>query len=375
MKCRAAVLHTIGALAPYSQSKPIRVEEIDLAPPGDGEVLVKVVAAGLCHSDLSVLNGSRPRPLPMVIGHEAAGIVKEVGSGITELKPGDHVVFVFVPSCGTCVPCGEGRPALCEPGAKANVAGTLLGGGQRISLNGENVTHHVGVSCFAEYAVVSQCSLVKVHKDLPLDQAALFGCAVITGVGAVVNTAKMEMGASAVIVGLGGTGLAALLGAIASGARKTIGIDLLDSKLELAKKLGCDFVFKADDPDIVDKVKKVTNGGGDYAFECVGSEKAMQLGYNLTKRGGTTCSSGLSDPKSHFSIQHLNLVAEERTIKGSYLGSCVPKRDIPRYIELFESGLLPVDSLMSEKITLDQVNEGFDKLASGDTIRQLITFD
>lgn len=256
MKCRAAVLRTIGAPAPYSQSKPIRVEEIDLAPPGDGEVLVKVVAAGLCHSDLSVLNGSRPRPLPMVIGHEAAGIVEEVGPGITELTPGDHVVFVFVPSCGTCVPCGEGRPALCEPGAKANVAGTLLGGGQRISLNGENVTHHVGVSCFAEYAVVSQCSLVKVHKDLPLDQAALFGCAVITGVGAVVNTAKMEMGASGVVVGLGGTGLAALLGAIASGARKTIGVDLLDSKLELAKKLGCDFVFKADDPDIVDKVKK-----------------------------------------------------------------------------------------------------------------------
>ena len=265
----------------------------------------------------------------MVIGHEAAGVVEEVGPGVTNLEAGDHVVFVFVPSCGTCVPCGEGRPALCEPGAAANVAGTLLGGTRRIRLNGEYVTHHVGVSCFAEYAVVSQCSLVKVHKALPLDQAALFGCAVITGVGAVANTAKMKLGSTAVIVGLGGTGLSALLGAIAGGARKTIGIDLLQSKLEMALELGADAAVRADDPDIVSKVKELTNGGGDYAFECVGSEKAMELAYALTRRGGTTVSSGLSDPKSNFSIQHVNLVAEERTIKGSYLGSCVPKRDYP----------------------------------------------
>ena len=375
MKCRAAVLHTIGAPAPYRDSKPIKIEEIELDAPGDGEVLVKVAAAGLCHSDLSVLNGSRPRPVPMVIGHEAAGVVTSVGPGVNNLDVGDHVVFVFVPSCGDCIPCGEGRPALCEPGAKANVAGTLLGGGQRISLNGKPVTHHVGVSCFAEYAVVSQCSLVKVSKNLPLDQAALFGCAVITGVGAVVNTAEMKMGSVAVIVGLGGTGLAALLGAKAAGAAKTIGVDLLDSKLELASGLGCDLVFKADDPEIIDKVKSITNGGGDYAFECVGSEHALQLAYSLTKRGGMTCSSGLSHPNSQFSISHLSLVAEEKTIKGSYLGSCVPKRDIPRYIELFEAGSLPIDSLMSEKLSLDQVNEGFDKLASGETVRQLITFD
>jgi alcohol dehydrogenase len=246
----------------------------------------------------------------MVIGHEAAGVVTSIGPGVTNLDVGDHVVFVFVPSCGDCIPCGEGRPALCEPGAKANVAGTLLGGSQRISLNGKPVTHHVGVSCFAEY-----------------------------------------------------------------GATKTIGVDLLDSKLELASGLGCDLVFKADDPEIIEKVKGVTNGGGDYAFECVGSEHALQLAYSLTKRGGMTCSSGLSHPKSQFSISHLSLVAEEKTIKGSYLGSCVPKRDIPRYIELFEAGSLPIDSLMSEKLSLDQVNEGFDKLASGETVRQLITFD
>ena len=375
MKCRAAVLHDMGSSLPYANSKPIRIEEIELDPPGTGEVLVKIAAAGLCHSDLSVVNGSRPRPLPMVIGHEAAGIVEEIGPGVTNLEVGDHVVSVFVPSCGTCIPCGEGRPALCEPGAAANVGGTLLGGSRRIRLNGDYVTHHVGVSCFAEYAVVSQCSLVKVHKGLPLDQAALFGCAVITGVGAVANTAAMKMGSTAVIVGLGGTGLAALLGAIAGGARKTVGVDLLQSKLDMAMELGADAVVRADDADIVAKIKELTSGGGDYAFECVGSEKAMELAYALTRRGGTTVSSGLSDPKSNFSIQHVNLVAEERTIKGSYLGSCVPKRDIPDYIELFESGHLPVDKLMSEKITLDQVNEGFDKLTAGETVRQLIMFD
>jgi len=375
VKCRAAVLHEMASSRPYAESKPIRIEEIELDPPGAGEVLVKIAAAGLCHSDLSVVNGSRPRPLPMVIGHEAAGVVAEVGAGVSALEKGDHVVFVFVPSCGTCVPCSEGRPALCEPAAAANAAGTLLGGTRRIRLNGEYVTHHVGVSCFAEYAVVSQCSLIKVHKGLPLDQAALFGCAVITGVGAVANTAKMKMGSTAVIVGLGGTGLAALLGAIAAGARNTIGVDLLQSKLDMATDLGAGAVLRADDPDIVTKVKELTNGGGDYAFECVGSAKAMELAYALTRRGGTTVSSGLSDPKSNFSIQHVNLVAEERTIKGSYLGSCVPKRDIPDYIELFEAGTLPVDKLMSEKITLDQVNEGFDKLSSGETVRQLIMFD
>ncbi|MEM7466633.1 MAG: zinc-dependent alcohol dehydrogenase family protein [Pseudomonadota bacterium] len=373
MKCRAAVLHEMGTARPYSESQPIRIEEVELERPGAGEVMVKVAAAGLCHSDLSVVNGSRPRPLPMALGHEAAGVVAEVGPGC-RLEKGDHVVMVFVPSCGTCVPCGEGRPALCEPGAAANAGGTLLGGTKRIKLNGEYITHHVGVSCFAEYAVVSECSLVKIDKSLPLDQAALFGCAVITGVGAVVNTANIKMGSTTAIVGLGGTGLAALLGAKAAGAKQVIGVDLLQSKLDLAMSLGATAVLNAGDDDVVDKLKEMTNGGVDYAFECVGSAKAMELSYLITRRGGTTCSSGLSDPKDGFTIQHVNLVAEERTIKGSYLGSCVPKRDIPGYIDMFQAGSLPVDALLSEHITLDQINEGFDKLSEGETVRQLITF-
>lgn len=375
MKCRAAVLHEMGAPQPYADSQPIRVEEVELEAPGPGEVLVRIVAAGLCHSDLSVVNGSRPRPLPMVIGHEAAGVIEEAGPGVSGLEVGDHVVCVFVPSCGHCVPCGEGRPALCEPAAAANAGGTLLSGERRLKLNNQYITHHVGVSCFAEYAVMSQTSLVKVDPTLPLDQAALFGCAVITGVGAVVNTAQIKMGSTVAIVGLGGTGLAALIGAKAAGARLSVGVDLLDSKLDLAMQLGADHVVRADDPDAVAKIKELTNGGADYAFECVGSEKAMELSYLLTRRGGTTCSSGLSDPARNFSVQHVNLVAEERTIKGSYLGSCVPKRDIPSYIEMFKSGALPVDQLMSEKISLDEVNAGFDKLASGETVRQLIMFD
>src|SRR3954462_6980967 len=194
MKIRAAVLNEMGAPAPYAQSKPLKSETIELEPPGPGEVLVKIAAAGLCHSDLSVIEGNRPRPMPMALGHEAAGVVEEIGPGGDDLKKGDHVVMVFVPSCGHCLPCSEGRPALCEPGAAANGAGTLLSGSRRLHRNGTDVHHHLGVSAFAEYATVSRRSLVKIDKELPLDEAALFGCAVLTGVGAVINTAKVSAG-------------------------------------------------------------------------------------------------------------------------------------------------------------------------------------
>ncbi|MEI9985985.1 MAG: alcohol dehydrogenase catalytic domain-containing protein [Aliidongia sp.] len=204
MKVRAAVLREMGLPAPYAESRPLSIEELDLAAPGPGEVLVRVKAAGLCHSDLSVIAGVRPRPTPMALGHEAAGIVEECGAGVDDLAPGDHVVMVFVPSCGHCLPCAEGRPALCEPGAAANGAGTLLSGARRLGqAGGGTVHHHLGVSAFAEYAVVSRRSLVKIDQSLPLDEAALFGCAVLTGVGAVVNTAKVQAGATVAVVGLG----------------------------------------------------------------------------------------------------------------------------------------------------------------------------
>lgn len=374
MKCRAAVLREMGRPRPYAETRPVAVEEIELDPPGPGEVLVRMASAGLCHSDLSVVNGSRPRGTPIVLGHEGAGVVEKVGDGVDDLAVGDHVVYVFVPSCGRCVPCAEGRPALCEPGAKANAEGTLLSGERRIRLGGEPVHHQVGVSCFAEYAVSSTRSLVKVEPDLPLDQAALFGCAVITGVGAVVNTARVRPGATVAVVGLGGTGLAALLGARAAGASRVVGIDLLDSKLETARQLGADETFSAAGDGAAEAVREATSGGVEYAFECVGSEKAMEFAYAITRRGGTTTTSGLPHPDKRIRIPHVNLVGEERTVRGSYLGSCVPRRDIPAYIELFRSGRLPVDRLMSDHISLDEVNEGFDRLDEGSTIRQMIAF-
>ena len=193
MKIRAAVLLEMERPKPYATSKPVEIIEVDLDPPGAGEVLVEMKAAGVCHSDLSIVNGSRPRPTPMVLGHEAAGVVAEVGDGVTSLKVGDHVAFVFVPSCGHCDPCMSGRPALCEPGAEANAAGTLLSGERRLSWNGDKMNHQVGVSCFAEFAVVSERSLIKLDKELPLDEAALFSCAVLTGVGAVLNAAGFRI--------------------------------------------------------------------------------------------------------------------------------------------------------------------------------------
>ena len=374
IKCRAAVLFDMGLSRPFAKSKPVKVEEIELDPPGFGEVLVKVAAAGLCHSDLSVVNGNRPRAMPMVLGHEGSGVIEELGEGVDDYEVGDHVVFIFVPSCGKCISCKEGKPALCDPGLAANGAGTLLSGEKKISLNGDLINHQVGVSCFAEYAVVSSKSLVKVDKSLPLDEAALFGCAVITGAGAVFNTANIKVGSTVAVVGLGGTGLAALMGAKAAGASKIIGIDLLQDKLDLAKQLGADEVYKADEPDILDNIHKFTKGGVHYSFECVGSEKAMELAYKTLKRGGTVVSSGLSHPDKSFSIKHVDLVANEKIIKGSFLGSCVPDRDIPAYIDLYRSGRLPVDRLMSDHITLDEVNEGFDKLSDGNTVRQIISF-
>jgi len=374
MKIKAAVLNAIGAKAPYVESKPLTIEEIDLDPPGHGEVLVKIGAAGLCHSDLSVINGDRPRPMPMALGHEAAGIVEEVGEGVTDLKRGDHVVLVFVPSCGHCGPCAEGRPALCEPGAAANGAGTLLSGGRRLARGGKPINHHLGCSVFAEYATVSRRSVVKIDPELPLDEAALFGCAVLTGVGAVVNTAQVRAGASVAVIGLGGVGLASLLGAAASGARHIIAVDLSEAKLDLAKALGATHTFNAGDSDCQERIREVTSGGVEYAFELAGSVRALELAYRITRRGGTTVTAGLPPPTATFALPAVNLVAEERTLKGSYIGTCVPSRDIPRYIGLYRQGRLPVNRLMSGTLKLEEINRGFDLLHEGKAVRQVIVF-
>ena len=374
MKVKAAVLGRMGVAPPYRQSKPLSIEEIELDPPGPGEILVRIAAAGLCHSDLSVINGDRPRPTPMALGHEAAGVVEALGPGVDDLAPGDHVVMVFMPSCGHCLPCAEGRPALCEPGAVANGAGTLLSGHRRLHLRGAEVHHHLGCSAFGEKAVVSRRSLIKIDPALPLDEAALFGCAVLTGVGAVVNTAKVQPGHTAAVVGLGGVGLAALLGALAAGARRVVAVDLSDEKLALARQLGATDTVNARSPSAIDEVRDLTGGGVDFAFEMAGALKAMELAYKVTRRGGTTVTAGLPPPDAALALPLVNLVAEERTVKGSYIGTCVPSRDLPRYIELYQRGRLPVDRLMSGKLKLEEINEGFDRLAEGKAVRQVIVF-
>jgi alcohol dehydrogenase len=374
MKIRAAVLRESGRPPPYRHSQPLVVEEVELDPPGKGEVLVQIKAAGLCHSDLYAITGERARPTPMVIGHEAAGVVAEPGPDVTGFATGDHVIPSYVAHCGRCATCAEGRPALCEPATLANQAGTLLDGTTRLHRNGERIHHHSGVAAFAEYAVISQNALVKIDPDIPFEQAALFGCAVVTGVGSVVNTAKVTPGHSVAVVGLGGVGLSALLAALASGASRVLALDISELKLDLARQLGADDLVDARAADCVERVREMTGGGVHYAIETAGSSRALESAYGITRRGGTTVAVGMPGPEARVTLPQLSLAAEERVLKGSYMGSCVASRDIPRYIELFRSGRLPVDRLMSERVRPDQLNEAFDRLAEGVTVRQIVTF-
>lgn len=372
MLMKSAILRESGLSKPYSQSRPLAIETVELTPPGPLEVLVKIKAAGVCHSDLSAINGDRPRPLPVALGHEASGVVEELGPGVEGLEKGDHVVMSFLPVCGHCSYCAEGRPSLCEPGYKANAAGSLLSGSKHIRLKGYDINHHSGVSAFSEYAVVSANSVVKITKDIDLTRAALFGCAVVTGVGAIFNTCAVRPGQSVAVIGLGGVGLAAVMGAVAAGAGEIVAIDLVQAKLDLATELGATKTFLASDPDIADKVREATGGGVQYAVEMAGSGKAFDLAYRITKRGGMTTTAGLANVNSKFEISPLPLVGEERTVKGSYMGSCVPSRDIPRYIDLYLKGKLPVDKLLSSTGSLEDINEAFDRLDRAEILRHLI---
>ncbi len=376
MKVRAAVLRKMGLPAPYAQSKPLAIETLRLDPPGHGELRVRVLAAGLCHSDLSVIDGSRPRPMPMVLGHEACGEVIELGADVRDFAVGDRVVFSFVPLCGHCDPCASGRPALCEPGALANGAGHLLGGGRRWHDDGTDMLqHHLGVSGFAEFTVVAARSAVRVDPDLAPEIAALFGCAVMTGVGAVVNTARVQPGESVAVFGMGGVGLAALIGARAASAYPLVAVDVMPDKLALARELGASHCIDARDGNAVAAVRDATGGGAQHVIESVGHEEVLAQAYAATRRGGSTITVGLPAPDRMFSIPAVSLVAEERSVRGSYMGSAVPSRDIPRYIALYRNGQLPVARLLSHTLKLDDINAGFDRLARGEAIRQVVLFD
>jgi alcohol dehydrogenase len=373
MKVRSTILRQMGLPRPYAQSRPLTIETVTLAPPGPGEVLVRIAAAGVCHSDLSGINGDRPRPLPIALGHEASGVVEEVGPGVDDLTRGDHVVMSFSPVCGACAFCAEGRPALCEKGAAANGAGTLLSGARRFTCDdGASVNHHCGVCAFSEYSVISRRSIVKITKDIPLVEAALFGCAVMTGVGTVINTCAVRPGQSVAVIGLGGVGLAALIGAVAAGASRIVAIDLNPAKLEAARGMGATDAFLASDPDVVRQIREATGGGVDHAIEMAGVAKAFELAYAITRRGGTTATAGLPPGPTQFAFPAVQLVAEERIVKGAYMGSCVPSRDIPRYIDLYLRGKLPVDKLLSGTGPLEGINEAFDRLDRGEVIRHVI---
>lgn len=373
MKIRAAILEESGRVMPYASSRPLTIGEVDLDGPGPGEVLIRIAAAGLCHSDLSVINGDRPRPLPMVLGHEASGVVVETGSGVDDLAPGDHVVCVFVPSCGHCAPCAGGRPALCEPAAEHNGKGDLVSGARRLSRNGSPLNHHLGVSAFADHATVSRHSLVKIDREVPLDIAALVGCAVLTGAGAVFNGGDVKPGGTVAVVGLGGVGLAAVLGSVAAGAERIVAVDRLRDKLDLARSLGATDTFVAD-TEAVGLIREATRGGVDVALEFAGSTKALELAYAITRRGGTTVTAGLPHPSAMLTLPAVSLTAEERTLKGSYLGSGVPSRDITRFLGLYRRGRLPIDRLLTHRLTLDTINEGFDRLHDGSAVRQIVEF-
>ncbi|MEZ0382884.1 MULTISPECIES: alcohol dehydrogenase catalytic domain-containing protein [Mycobacteriaceae] len=367
---RGAVLERIGAPRPYARSRPLAVSGLDLAPPGPGELLVRVEAAGVCHSDLSVVDGNRVRPVPMLLGHEAAGIVEAVGAGpaIGGIAVGQRVVLTFLPRCGQCPACATGGLTPCEPGSAANGAGTLLGGDIRLRRAGQPVHHHLGVSGFATHAVVSATSAVPVPDDVPPSVAALLGCAVLTGGGAVINVARPAAGQTVVVVGLGGVGMAAVLTVLAHDGVDVIAIDQLPEKLAAASGLGVQRTYTP---------QQALDAGvrAPMVIEAVGHPAALQTAIELTAPGGRTITVGLPPPDARISVSPLGLVAEGRSLIGSYLGSTVPARDIPRFVALWRAGKLPVQQLVSSTIALDDINEAMDRLADGGAVRQVITFD
>jgi Zn-dependent alcohol dehydrogenase len=368
---RGAVLERIGLPRPYAQSRPISVVDLDLEGPGRGEILVRIEAAGVCHSDLSVVDGNRVRPVPMLLGHEAAGIVEAVGGRkdrVDDVTVGQRVVLVFLPRCGHCAACATEGLTPCEPGSAANTAGTLLGGGIRLRRARHPVYHHLGVSGFATHAVVNRASVVPVPYDVPPDVAALLGCAVLTGGGAVLNVGNPRPGQTVAVVGLGGVGMAAVLTALTYEDVRVVGVDQLPEKLATARALG---VHESYTPE------QAADAGVKAAVvvEAVGHPAALQTAISLTAPGGRTITVGLPPPDARISLSPLGFVAEGRSLIGSYLGSAVPSRDIPRFVSLWQSGRLPVEALVSSTIRLDDINEAMDHLADGTAVRQLIRFD
>ncbi|MFF5338371.1 zinc-binding dehydrogenase [Streptomyces sp. NPDC013181] len=371
MRTRAVVLRETSTARPYTASRPVAVEELELGAPREGEVLVRVAAASLCHSDLSVVNGDRVRPLPMALGHEAVGVVEETGPGVRRVSPGDHVALVFVPSCGFCADCAAGRPALCAQAAAANGSGALLHGPSLLTdASGATVHHQLGVSAFSSHTVVAQESLVPIPRDIPFTVASMFGCAVLTGAGAVINTAALRPGQSAVVYGLGGVGLSAVLGAKAAGAYPVIAVDPVPEKRALALRLGATHAYAPG--DAVAAVRELTSGGAEVAVEAVGRPQVMAACLTAVARGGKVVSVGLPAPDRTLEVPALAFAGEGKSLLGSYMGDAVPRRDIPRFLDLWRAGLMPVELMHTGTLALDGINDAMEELASGRAIRQVL---
>jgi S-(hydroxymethyl)glutathione dehydrogenase/alcohol dehydrogenase len=355
-------------------NKPVVVETIAVDGPKRGEVTVKIAACGVCHSDLSATNGTIALPPPLVLGHEGAGEVVEVGEGVSGLAVGDHVVSSFIYMCGKCRYCSGGRPVLCVEQGKALLT-PPEGTPRTRDKDGKPLNIFSGCGVMAEYATLSVDNVVKIDPKIPLDRAALVGCAVTTGVGAVFNTAKVEPGSSVVVFGCGGVGLNAIQGAAIAGAERILAIDTMQAKLEMAKKFGAtDGLVIKPGEDATKEIKKRTGGGPDYAFECVGSGALAELAYKVVRRGGKAVIVGVARPTDTASIKPMGMVFEEKTLQGSYFGSCVPRVDFPRMLQLYMAGKLKLDELITKRYKIDEAPQAFADLESGKNARGVIVF-
>ena len=378
MKVRAAVLRQVGQPAPYALSQPLVIETVELAPPGPGELCVRVLAAGLCHSDLSVIDGSRLRPMPMVLGHEATGEIVELGADVQGFRVGDRVVFCFIPNCGRCEPCASGRPALCELGAAANAAGTLLGGGRRwLDGNGRDVASssrrlricriHRGISALRgahrPRPRSRDRSLIRVCRNDWRGRSSQHGEGLRRGKRRHLRAWRRWVGCSP---------RSARIRRQSAHCNRCAAHKFAAYKFELARELGATHCVDAGDGDAIDRVREISRGGVQFAIESVGSERVLAQAYAATRRGGTTVTVGLPSPDRMLSVPALSLVTEERTIKGSYMGSAVPSRDVARFIALYRAGHLPVDRMLTHRLQLDEINTGFDRLVRAETIRQVV---
>jgi S-(hydroxymethyl)glutathione dehydrogenase / alcohol dehydrogenase len=366
---RAAVLYEFGS--------PLRIEEVEIDPPGRGEVLVRLAASGVCHSDWHTAQGIHPSPLPVILGHEGAGVVEEVGEGVDAVAPGDHVVLSWLPYCGRCRWCTAGRPNLCDDLAWSD-AGTMRDGGIRFHRGGRRI-HHYTTSSFAERTVVPEQTVIPVDRSLPLAELALIGCAVMTGVGAVTNTAGVRPGQTVAVVGCGGVGLNVVQGAAIAGASVIVALDVLDSKLQLARELGATHAVNttgASRPgEVRSQIEQIVPGGVDHSFEALGRPSTIELAVELIGKAGTAVLVGMAPPEARISIDALTITCQERAVKGCWYGSCRPPVDVPALVELYRSGRLRLDPLVSATCTLDEVNEAFRRMQDGEVARTVIVYD